>query len=338
MVRLRGLPTDTARREHATAHAAFHRRGRNGREARSGGPAHRYRQVAVLPDSGTVPLPQYRCPDRGHIAPGGADGGSGGGAGGSRHRRLRRHQRSAVTARAGERPRPGEARGRGHSHHLAGAAPQPVATPGARPARDRCLGAGRGTLPFQVGARLPSGLSLRGTLHPREGGGGTDSARVVPDRDREARRDGGHRVPFPGRARCRADDLRRRCPAHQPRLPGGADHRRGEVRPPPPDSDGGPAAGGSRRRHRLLRHAPADRRGGGVPAGEGRIGRPLPCRAAARDPEERAAAIHRRGAAGHCRHQRLRHGDRQAGRPARRPRRHPGVAGELSPGSRSCRA
>ena len=44
--------------------------------------------------------------------------------------------------------------------------------PGARPARDRRLGAGRGALPLEVGARLPARLSLRGALHPRESGRG----------------------------------------------------------------------------------------------------------------------------------------------------------------------
>ena len=59
------------------------------------------------------------------------------------------------------RARPGAARGRGHSHHLPGAASQPKLAPRARPARDRRLGAGRGALPVEVGTRLPARLSVR---------------------------------------------------------------------------------------------------------------------------------------------------------------------------------
>ena len=152
LVRLRGLPSGAVGQGRATAHAALHRGGRDGRQTCSGDPPHRHRQVALLPDSGPVPLRQDRRAHGGDLAARRAHGRSGGGAGGARHRRLRRHQRIAVPARAGRCARPGQARGRGHPHHLAGAAPQPKLAPGARPARDRRLGAGRSALPVEVGA------------------------------------------------------------------------------------------------------------------------------------------------------------------------------------------
>ena len=49
----------------------------------------------------------------------------------------------------------------------------------------------------------------------------------------------------------------------------------------------------------------------------------------------RAAALHRWRVARDCGDQRLRHGDRQAGRAAGHPRRHPGFVGELSSGGRT---
>ena len=40
-----------------------------------------------------------------------------------------------------------------------------------RPTGDRRLGAGRGALPLEVGARLPARLQVRWSLYPREGEG-----------------------------------------------------------------------------------------------------------------------------------------------------------------------
>ena len=60
-------------------------------------------------------------------------------------------QRALVHARADRRAGPGAAGGRGHSAHLAGAAPRPCPPQGAQPARNRRLGAGRSPLPVALG-------------------------------------------------------------------------------------------------------------------------------------------------------------------------------------------
>ena len=73
-----------------------------------------------------------------------------------------------------------------------------LAAPGARPARDRRLGPGRGALPVALGPRFQAGLPLRGAVHPREGRQGADTAGFVPDGDRQAGCDRGHCAPFPG--------------------------------------------------------------------------------------------------------------------------------------------
>ena len=82
----------------------------------------------------------------------------------------------------------------------------------------------------------------------------------------------------------------------------------------------------------LLRHPPAQRGGGPVPAGKGRGGGPFPRGTTARDQEARPGELHPGRPAGHSGHQRLRHGHRQTRRAAGGPRRHSGFPGELPAG------
>ena len=169
LVRLRRFPAGTGGGRRAP-HAAGHRRRGDGGHACARHPAHRHRQVALLPDPRDLPLRQDRRADGGDLAPGRADGGPGGGAGEAWDRVLRDRQRDALHARAVPGAGACAPRRRGHPPDRAGAAPQPLPAPGARPARDRRLGAGRGPLPLALGPRLPPRLPLREPLHPREGG------------------------------------------------------------------------------------------------------------------------------------------------------------------------
>ena len=98
------------------------------------------------------------------------------------------------------------------------------------PARDSRLGAGRGALPVEVGARLPARLPVRGTLHPREGGKGAGAADTVPDRDRQARREDRNPGLLQERARHRPESLRRGRRAHESEFRRGGDERGGQVR------------------------------------------------------------------------------------------------------------
>ena len=337
LVRLRGFSPGTARRRR-TSDATDHRRGGDVRAARARDPAHGYGQVALLPDSGAVALPQDRRADSGDLAAGGADGGSGGGAGGARHRLLRLGQRAADHARARRRAGPGAAGGCRDPARISRAAPGALAAPRPGPARDRRLGTGRGPLPVALGPRLPARLHLRGPLHPGAGQWRRPAAGAVSHRHRQTGRGGRHHPPLPRPTRDRTDRHQRRRGENQSDLRGHAHLRGREIRRHPPSADLAPAAGNVRGRHYLLRHAPAERGGGGVPATEGGGRGPFPRRPAAGDQEERAAALHRRGAAHHRRHQRLRHGHRQTRREAGGPRRHPGLAGELPPGGGPRRA
>ncbi len=170
----------------------------------------------------------------------------------------------------------------------------PKLAPRSRPARDRRLGAGRGPLPVEVGTRLsgPTTATWGASSARRRARSPIPPVLCLTATARPDVRDD-IALPLPRRARHRADGLRRRRPAREPGLRGGADHGRREARPPAPDPDVGPAAAHPRRRHRLLRHAPADRGGGGVPPGEGRHGGLLSLQAVPRDQEERAESLHR---------------------------------------------
>ena len=133
-------------------------------------------------------------------------------------------------------------------------------------------------------------------------------------------------------------DLRRRLSTRQPGICRGADEQRGKVRSYPPDPDNRFAYGWAGRGHRLLRHATACRRSRGVLAGKGSKGGPLSCGVAAGDQEERPGELHQWRSTGHSRHQRLWHGNRQAGRASGDPRRHPWFPGELPAGGGPRRA
>ena len=332
LVRLRRLPAQAGGSGEQAPHAAGHCGGGDGGQSSAGHSADRRRQVCLLPAPGPVLLSQHRRPDGGDLAPGGADGGPGGGTGSARHRLVRGGQRTAVHARARGRARTGAAGRRGHPARLSRATPVAFAAPRPEPARDRRLGAGRGPLPVTLGARLPARLPLRGPFHPGEGRGRSCAAGAVSHRDRQARRGGGHHPPLPGPARHRTGGHQRRRGTVQSHVRGHAHLGEREVRPYPSGAGMALAGGKLRRRHHLLRHAPAERGGGGVPATEGRGRGPLPRRPAAGDQEGRAAALHQRRTARHRRHQRLRHGHRQARRAAGGPRGHPRLAGELPAG------
>ena len=180
LVRLPQLPPGADGRGRAI-HAAVHRRGGYGWRACAGSPADRYRKVALLSDSGSVPLRQDGRPDGGDLAPGCSHGRPGDGAREAGHRFLCDHQWAPVHARASRCPGPRADGGCRHPHHLARAASQRLRAPSAGATGDRCMGSRRGSLPIQVGARLPARLPLRRTLHPREGGRRPDAARVVSD-------------------------------------------------------------------------------------------------------------------------------------------------------------
>ena len=132
--------------------AADNRRGGHGGRAPAGDPAHRGRQVAVLPAASPVALRQDRRPDGGDIPPGGSHGRPGRGTECPGHWLMRHRERHAVHAGAGRRAGTDPPGRRRHRDHFAGTAAQrvPEARPG--PAGDRLLGAGRGPLPVQVGA------------------------------------------------------------------------------------------------------------------------------------------------------------------------------------------
>ena len=80
---------------------------------------------------------------------------------------------------------------------------------------NRGLGAGRGPLHLALGARLPAGLPLHRSLHPRirrrDRGAGD-----VPDRHRQARCDPRHLRLLPGAPGHRIHRLQRRCPPGEP--------------------------------------------------------------------------------------------------------------------------
>ena len=168
----------------------------------------------------------------------------------------------------------------------------------------------------------------------REKGRGCAGAGAVPDRDRQARREGGRPHPLPRPARHRAPGLRRRRQPDQPGVRRGADDPGREARARPSGPDGRPAAGGTPGGAIVYC---ATRRGSEDVAQflrdkERRRG-PLPCRPVAGDQEDRPATVHQRRIAGDRRHQRLRHGHRQAGRAAGGPRRRSRLPGELLAGS-----
>ena len=92
------------------------------------------------------------------------------------------------------------------------------------------------------------------------------------------------------------------------------------------------------RRDRLLRDPPRDREGGGLFEGKGLLRRPLPRRPDAGCQEGDTRAVRERWSPRHRRHQRLRHGYRQARHPPCRSRGHPGFARKLRPGGRARRS
>ena len=229
LVRLPRFPPRTGARRRPPD-AAGDRRGGDAGRARSRHSADRNRQIALLSDSGAVALRQDRRTHGRYLAAGRADEGSGRRAGGARDRRVRDRQRAALDAGAGRRAGPGPPRRRRNFDYRAGAIALPFGAPGARPARDRRLGAGRGALSVALGARFPAGLSLCRPLHPGEGGRRPGSAGAVPDRDGQARRGGRHNAAFPRSAGHRVDGIRRRGRALQPRLRRDPDLRRRKIR------------------------------------------------------------------------------------------------------------
>ena len=117
---------------------------------------------------------------------------TGGGARGPEHRLLRHRQRAAVHARASRCVGPGAAARRWHRHRLAGSGSQRITAPVVGTTGDRRVGAGRGPLPLQLGGTTSGPITVTGAASFVRRRERSRRAGVVPDRDRQAGREGRH--------------------------------------------------------------------------------------------------------------------------------------------------
>ena len=187
--------------------------------------------------------------------------------------------------------------------------------------QDRPGGDRRSPLHLAMGPRFPPGLPRDGRRDRSAG----PAARAGADRHRDRGRGRRHRPP--ARAAAHERHQHRHLPA-EPALPRAAGDQ-------PRRKAAGSAAPGARDRgqgHRLRRHRQGGRRDVPPAGGGRRIGHDLPRQAARGRAQGQPGPVHERRAARDGRHQRLRHGHRQARHALRDPPADSRQPGSLLPG------